>query len=288
MRLNMNRYLTLGILLIFVGTFCMSQIITYGPLIILGVVLNGLGILSMAKGSSIASDKSKAEIIDRINHFREEIKRAKEISGASESLKEIEVFENEFNEWADDFLKNVESRQIAKKKSEILLREKEIELSKKWRHVYEYLIEVIFHMSAAFNTKSTSAIEFIFSELPENLYSEEAESYRARLIFDDNNAWEIKFLIRRPYKCDEIPNVVISFFHGEHARQTSIYEKSTFLILSFEADKKRIILAKDDPNLYIGDLKDSYSIEPNKYKDEIKELFKTLIEYQLISLQRMT
>ncbi len=285
----MNKYLALGIILIVVGTFCMSQVTTYGSLIILGVVLNGLGILSMTKGSSITSDKSKTEIIDRINHFREEIKRAKEKSGSSESLKGIEIYENEFNEWADDFLKNVESRQIAKKKSEILLREKEIKLSKQWRHIYEYLMEVIYHMIVAFNKKSTSMVEFIFSELPRNLFTEETESYRGCLIFDDNNAWTIKFQIKRPYKCDGIPSVVLNFFHGEHVGQR-VRERverfsSGFLLLSFNLDKKCIELHKIDSNLYVGDVKDSYSIERNKYKDEIKELFKTLIEYQLISLQ---
>lgn len=285
----MNRYLVLGIILIVAGTFCMSQLITYRSLIILGVVLNGLGILSMTKGSSIASDKSKTEIIDTINHFREEIKHAKEKSGSSESLKEIEIYENEFNEWADDFLKNVESKQIAKKKSEILLREKEIKLSKQWRHIYEYLMEVIYHMIVAFNKKSTSMIEFIFSELPRNLFTEEAESYRGLLIFDDNNAWAIEFQIKRPYKCDEIPNVVLKFFHGEHVGQRVIERveglPSEFLLLSFNLDEKCITLLKSNSNLYVGDVKDSYSIERDKYKDEIKELFKTLIEYQLISLR---
>lgn len=207
----MNRYVILGILFVVVGTFLMTQIVTDERLIILGVILNGFGILFMTKGSSIGSNMAKEEIIDGINHFRQEIQAVKQKTAEGESLQKIDALENEFNEWAADFLMNFEARQVAKKKSAILLNEKEIQLSKQWKHIYEYLLNTIQNMVLAYNEKSESRIEFNLPAIPINLFNKEAESYRGWLIFDDNNAWVITLQIVRPYNRDEIPNVVINF-----------------------------------------------------------------------------
>ena len=59
---------------------------------------------------------------------------------------------------------------------------------------------------------------------------------------------------------------------------------STFLLLSVDLDKKRIEPHKSALNQYVGDIWESYSIESKNYKDEIKELLKTLVEHQLVSL----
>lgn len=58
-----------------------------------------------------------------------------------------------------------------------------------------------------------------------------------------------------------------------------------FLFLDFFLAKKYISVNKYNAELYITvDIKEQYSIEPDKYKDEIKQLVKTLIEHQLVSL----
>lgn len=263
----------------------MTQIITDKRLLILGALLNGIGILMITKGSSIGSQKDKTEIIDKINNFREEIDLVKGTVHESEPLKKIEVIENEFDKWAEDFIKDFESKQIAKRKTEILLNEKEVNLSRQWRHIYQYFLEVIQSTLLALNKKSSTTIEFTLPEIPKNLFNKEAESYVGRITFDDNNIWKIRLHIKKPYEKDDIPIIVIDLFRGEAARKyaETLTRSTTFLILILHLDKKNITPDKSIQNLYVGDLKSSYSIEPDKYKDEIKQLVRTLIEYQLIT-----
>jgi hypothetical protein len=105
-------------------------------------VTNGLGLFALTAGSLLSSRKDKADIMDKIKRFREEIIAAKNAMPIGESAREVEKIENEFSEWAEGFIGEIEGKVVERQITDILLKETEINLSKKWRHLYHYVFEV--------------------------------------------------------------------------------------------------------------------------------------------------
>lgn len=287
---TMNRYVIIGIVAIAIGTIVMTGLAQKPAWMIVGGVINGLGLFVMTAGSLISGRKDKAEIMDRIRGFREEIGAVKKAIPIGESLEAVERIENEFSEWAGTFVTNLESKIIKRQKGDILLRESEINLNRKWRHVYEYVIETLRQMLTAYNQKADNKIEFTIPDLPSDLFGEEAQSFRSIIAFDHGSAWAITLQIVRPYKKEEIPNIVVRFYRSESSDQSAKTlaqvggGRCLFLILSTDPTEERIKLNTDRSDMQIGDIKTYYSIKASDYKSDLRELLTTLIEYQLVSL----
>jgi hypothetical protein len=289
----LNIYMSIGIFTIALGTFLMSQMIDNKNLIILGAITNTIGLFLMTKGSLISSKKDKSEIIEKIKGFREEIllvKNTESSNESNESLDKIGKIESEFNEWADNFLGDIESRKVEQLKSDILIKEKEINLSKKWRHIYQYFFETIKQMLSAYNEKAKIKIEFTLPELPDSLFDKEAESFKSVIIFDDINAWTITLSILKPLKEDVIPNIVMYFFSVESAGNNvreylSRGYGGKLIVLVFDAKDESFRVHWGDSNFHIRNIETTYSISMDGYKTSIKELVKALIEFQIINLK---
>ncbi|MEK7749498.1 MAG: hypothetical protein AAB277_00795, partial [Planctomycetota bacterium] len=232
----------IGIFAIALGTLFMTQIIQNEKLIVIGGIINAVGLFLMTKGSLVSSKKDKSEIIEKIKGFREEMTIMKGAITNKDSLNEIGKIELEFNEWAETFVGNIESKKVEQEKSEILLKEKEINLSKKWRHIYQYAFELIQQMLTAYNQKAKNKIEFILPELPYNLFDKEAESFKSSIIFSDTTAWTITLQITKPYKEDTIPSIWIGFYFvkspGNNVRKVAekYFYADKHLSLSFDLE----------------------------------------------------
>jgi hypothetical protein len=143
-------------------------------------------------------------------------------------------------------------------------------------------------MLTAYNEQADNKLEFTIPEIPFNLFGEEAKSFKSIIAFNNDNAWAINLQIIRPYKKEKIPNIVVNFvpsFSGESAKEMA--QKGvhgTFLLLRLNPENEYIEPTTSELNMHIGNLKDYYSIKLSDYKSSIRELFTTIIEYQLISL----
>jgi hypothetical protein len=268
----------------------MTQIIENGSLIVLGAIINAAGLFLMTKGSLVSSKKDKSDIIDKLKGFREEMTVIKGTITNKESLSILKNIEQEFNEWAETFVGNIESKKVEQQKSDILLKEKELNLSRQWRHIYQYIFEVIQQMLTAYNQKTKNKIDFILPELPYNLFGNEAELFKGSIIFGDSTGWTIVLSITKPYKEDEIPSMLIHFYFvessGKNVREA--VEKGhggKLLLLAFDPRRECLRTRQGDPNVYLGKIESEYSISVDKYKTSIKELFTALIEFQIVNLK---
>ncbi|MCE5251986.1 hypothetical protein LLG96_17420 [bacterium] len=286
----MNRYIYIGTFVIALGTLLMAQIFENEKLIVIGGIINAVGLFLMTKGSLISSKKDKSEIVEKIKGFREEMTEMKGTITNKESLNKIDKIEHEFNEWAEAFIGNIESKKVEHEKSEIILKEKEINLSKKWMHIYQYTFELIPQMLKAYNQKAKNKIEFIIPELPKNLFDKEVESFKSSIIFSESTAWTITLKIKKPYKEDKIPSIMINFHFvnspGENVRIVAERDfPKEFLFLSFDLKNKYFDIYENDSNINFGDIKSRYSISNDNYKNSIKDLFTALIEFQIVNLK---
>ena len=146
-------------------------------------------------------------------------------------------------------------------------------------------------MLTAYNERTDNKIEFTIPDIPFNLFGLEAESFKSIIAFDKNNAWAIDLQIVRPYKTEEIPNIILKFVRSESSgknakemAQANWGGVRSFLLLIADPKEERIKPNTSDLNMYVGNIKDYYSIKPSDYKSAMRELFTTLIEYQLVSL----
>lgn len=285
----MNRYIIIGIVVIAAGTIMMG--LTQQPeWMIAGGVINGFGLFVMAAGSLVSTRKDKIEILGKIQAFREEITTIKETASTEGTLKTVERVEDEFTEWAGAFISNLESKVIDQQKNNILLKENEISLSKKWRHIYVSVCEILRKILTAYNDRTDNKIEFTIPDIPFDLYGQEAKSYNGIIAFDNDNIWMITLRIIRPLKQEEIPNILVSFFHSESSGKSAkemVQENrgtGSFLLLDVDNKEELIRPHASDFNMRVGDIKESYSIKPSDYKSAIIELFTALIEHQLVDL----
>lgn len=285
---NMNKYTVFGIFVIALGTLLITGLFKHPILTVLGVIINAIGLLVMTIGSSISDKKDKSEIIEKISIFKEEINKIKKSSTNEEALNSVKKVENEFNEWAEEFVGNLESKSIKRQKDEILLKETEIDVSNKWRYIYQYVFEVIRQMLEAYNEKANKKIEFTIPALPINLFGEDAEALKCLIIFNENKVWRIGLGKVSPHKREKYtPTIDIRFFIGDKAIDHSQYNSSdsSSIFLHLDIEDEKISVNTLFLNILIGKLKNTYSIKANEYKESIKELFITLIEYELSNLK---
>lgn len=287
----MNRYVIIGIVAIATGTIVMTGLSQKPAWMIFGGVINGLGLFIMTAGTLISSRKDKAEIMDRIRGFRDEIGEVKKAMPNGESLDAVERIENELSEWAETFVTNIDSKIVERQKGDILVKENEINISRKWRPVYEYFFETLRQMLTAYNQKADNKIEFTIPYLPSNIFSEESKSFSSIIVFNHCSAWAISLKIEKPLKNEVIPNINIYFYHSESAGESakSLAQENMrgyvgFLILATDPKEERIQPIVSDSNTHVGDLNTFYSIKPSEFKSAIRDLLTILIEYHLVSL----
>ena len=284
----MNIYLSIGIIAITLGTILMTQIIGDGKLVVLGAIIYALGLFWMTKGSLFSSKKDQSELIEKFNEFKEELAAIKGEVMNKDSLDKIEKIEHEFDEWAETFVRNIEGRKVEREKNKILLKEKEINLSKKWRHIYQYAFELIKQILTAYYKKAKDNIAVLLPELPHNLFGKEAKSFKGSVVFSESAAWVIRLVTGElEILEDSIPIIMIYFYFakspGENVRE--LVEKEGYtgkvVILSFDLENESLNLMNSDRDLKIAN---RYSISADNYKNSLKDLFTALIEFQIINL----
>ena len=104
----MNRYVIIGIAAIAIGTIVMTGFAQNPAWMIFGGIINGLGLFVMTGGTLFSSRKDKAEILEKILGFREEIGAVKKAIPDGESRDAVEKIETEFSEWAGTLLTNMD------------------------------------------------------------------------------------------------------------------------------------------------------------------------------------
>ena len=202
-------YIIIGSLLTIVGYLL---ILIYGNrkiFIVCGIIINAIGLCFFAVGPMIGANKDKAEIIEKIGEFRNEIGTIKKTITNEDSLKKIDKVENEFNQWADYFVRNIEGKKVEQKKANIILNEKEINLSNKWRYVYQCVFETIDNIGEAYNKRAKNKMEIKIPSLPYNLFSKESMLFKGMIFFSNDVVWTIELSIAKPYEEEKVPSINI-------------------------------------------------------------------------------
>lgn len=163
-------------------------------LIILGIIVIGSGTYLIYLGTDLTNKKSQKDIVKKIENTQSSIESLKNLARDDSLDIKIKNVETEFNEWADDFLKNIETKKLKIEKKKITTLESRIEESKKWLPGYKNFLDVIKKSLDAFNLKTKSNIKYNLPQIPNNIFINSEINYTGTIFFKNNIIWEIAII----------------------------------------------------------------------------------------------
>jgi len=270
----MNFYIIAGILLFSLGT----GMILYKFFIIVGIVLNALGTGMIVYGQHVKNKLESSEMSralqDKVDNVFKHIDEVRQEERDGGSAGKIEQIEQEFKDWASEFLKNREMRKIEFARTELNSVDAQLNVSKEWRPIYGYVLKTIESLVNAYNAQSGETIKVDFPPIPENLYSKEAKEYCGKVLFTNEIVWQIEFSSGEPPRKERPPSLSIDFMP-----KANLFLHSTLLISKLGENGISI-------NLWGPKVPTAEGIEGvfprDSYRDKLKTIMRLLFEAQLL------
>ena len=272
----MNFYIMVGIILIAFGT----GIMVYGLSIIIGILLNAFGTGIMVYGQLVKSrvDNSEVsrELQGKVDNVLKRIDEIREEEKDEASARKINRIEQEFKDWAAEFLKNRELKKVQLARTELDSVDAQLRVSNEWRPIFEYILQSIDSLARAYNAESGESVKIDFPPIPPNLYSDEASNYGGKVIFPNKVIWDIEFLSIKPPRERHPPSMHILF---QKIEENENLRPSFFTIQYFDGKSFHAILG--GPSLPTAEgIEGVYPLD--SYRDSIKTIMRRLFEAQLL------
>ncbi len=270
----MNFYIIIGLLV-----FALGGLMAYSFSIIAGILLNALGTGMIVYGQHVKSKGDSAEMSralqDKVDNVLKRIDEVQEGEKDEASAVKISQIEQEFKDWAVEFLNNRELKKVELARTELDLVDNQLKVSNEWKPIYYYVLNTIESLAHAYNAESGETIKVNFPPLPPNLFSEEARNYGGEIIFPNNAVWHIKFSSWDPPRKEHAPSMIIGFSMGG---SRSNYD-SVLLISRLAGNMLNINL--DGPNVPTADgIEDVFPFD--SYRETLKTIIRRLFEAQLL------
>lgn len=271
----MNVYIIVGILFYALGT----AMIGYGFYIIVGILLYAFGTAMIVYGQYVKNKVDSAKVSqvlqDKVDDVLKRIDEVREGEKDEASDRNISQIEQEFKNWAADFLKNRERRKVELARTELNSVDVQLRVSDKWRPIFEYVIKTIESLAHAYNIESGKIIKVNFPPLPPNLYSEAATNYDGEVVFPNKVLWSVVFLSIKPPRKNHPPSMYISFTReGDRG-----YLRSYIEIADFDKNTFRITLNGQNVPTTEG-IEGIYPFD--SYRESLKTIMQRLFEAQLL------
>lgn len=271
----MNIYIIAGIMIFALGTGMM----VYGFSIIVGIMLNAFGTGMIVYGQYVKNKFDSAEVSRVLQEkVGDALKRIDEVRVGEKdeiSAGKIQQIEEEFKNWAAEFLKDRERKKVELARSKLDSIDMQLKVSNKWRPIFEYVLTTIESLAHAYNTQSGETIKVDFPPLPPNLYSEAASKYGGEVIFPNKVVWSIAFLYGEPPRKEDPPSMYVEFkLEGDRR-----YLNSYLSIKDF--DEKSFGTYLTGPNVPTAEgIGGIYPFE--SYRESLKSIMRRLFEAQLL------
>lgn len=271
----MNFYIIIGLLV-----FALGGLMVYSFSIIVGIMLNALGTGIIVYGQQVKSKGDSAEVSrvlqDKIDNVVRRIDEVREGEKNEASDGKIGQIEQEFKDWAAEFLKNREIRKVELARSELDSVDNQLKVSNEWKPIYEYVLKTIESLVQAYNAESGETIKVNFPPLPPNLFSEEAINYVGKIAFLNKVVWHIKFSSsNNPPRKGDAPWMIIGFsMEGEP------FKYNSHLMIS-RLGGNMLNINLDGPNVPTAEGVEGY-FPIDSYRDSLKTIMFHLFEAQLL------
>jgi len=271
----MNFFITAGILLIALGTGLM----VYGFSIIVGILLNAIGTGIMIYGqlvrSKVDNDEVSRVLQDKVDNVLKRIDEIREGEKDEESAGKVNQIEQEFKNWASEFMKNREIKKVEIARSGLDLVDKQLKVSNEWKPIYEYVLNTIESLSHAYNAESGETIKVNFPPLPPNLFSKEARNYGGKVAFPNKVEWHIKFASSVLPRKNDSPKMIIGF-----SMEKNRYNYDSLLMIS-SIGENLLNINLEGPSVPTAEnIEGMYPLD--SYRESLKTILRRLFEAQLL------
>jgi hypothetical protein len=181
----MNTHIIVGVLLVALGT---------------GVMIYGQW--TKSKADSTALETKVDGVLQRIDSIR---------SGTTDPTKEAELaqVEDDFTQWATDFLRNREQKRIALQRSGLASVEEELRVSAQWRPIYQYVLDTVTNLARAYSAATNEPVVVSLPPLPDNFYGTRISDYGGKVAFPNKIVWHVGFRSDERARADQGPNMLI-------------------------------------------------------------------------------
>jgi hypothetical protein len=198
----------------------------------------------------------------------------------------IETVENEFHQWADEFIKNKESKKLLIKKQKISLTESRIKKSNTWLPGFQAFIDFTKNSIIAYNAKSKSNIQYDLPTIPNDIFIKSGNSYFGSVIFKNDVIWEIAFYPPNELDQDYSPTLHLNIYNS------NVLDKEYGDRFSATTDQLLIFTHGNSPlTLHRGMINDRFDLSyiKKEYKlttaiETLSELAIDIFEAQLLQL----
>ncbi|HAF16298.1 MAG TPA: hypothetical protein DCK99_21890 [Blastocatellia bacterium] len=116
-----------------------------------------------------------------------------------EAEKKLSNIEQDFSQWASDFIKNRDLKKLDLERQKLDARSKELEISKKYRPLLQYTIDVLKRVLQAYNATASAAFDIRLSDLPNNLYAVDTTVCEIGTVeFGSGVKWHVYVIVNKP------------------------------------------------------------------------------------------
>lgn len=237
--------------------------------IILGIVVVGIGTLIIYVGGNRDSQSSQNEITAKINETQKKIDNLKFESNDKEKVSQIE---NEFHEWANDFVENKDKKRIFVEKKQLENKESRIKFNELYRPHFLLFLETTKNIIDAYNAKTGEKISYRISSLPMNIFDPNVEKYKAQLIFNADVIWNIE-LKPAGVLSDNIMTTFQILITDKNGREIDLFAL-------YPTENKVLVVKIFNSRFNFNNIPNDFLLEDVAYKN----IAKTFIESQLLQL----
>ncbi len=243
--------------------------------IIIGIIVIGIGTLLIYYGSGKNDRQSQQEITDKIEDTQRKIEQLK--SNSNVNQEDLVIVENEFANWAKDFVESKEHKKLELEKSVLGEKESRLKLNSLWKPQLNGFLQETKNLILAYNSNTGDSINFEIPDLPENIFLSKTDQYKAKIIFRPDVRWEISIAPAGEYS----QNAMIDFRIEIYNDTLDKYESKTEF-LAFVLNIKRIqIVTIKNSRLNLKNIAETFEFSDNI----LQEIARTLIENQLLQIK---
>jgi hypothetical protein len=200
----------------------------------LGVAFGAASLLFLYLANQKSNEDTAQIVTDKVNKFLERIDTveknvaiqpasspkgdsaaaAEATSARREAQQKLADIQNDFSQWAADFVKNRDLKKVELDRAKLETRGTEIQISKDYRPLFQHAVDTLRGIIDAYNKKAGTNFKVQLSDLPANLYIPDNLLCEIGVVdFGDDVRWRVYVYANKPAAADNPPFFNIDIQH---------------------------------------------------------------------------
>jgi hypothetical protein len=253
-------------------------------------LVSSLSLIAGATLLAIGSFKTDNRVIESINDFNQRLNIIINDTTINLDLDSLYTIENEFNIWAQNFVKDKEIKKVNLKKSELNQLEEKLKINNEWIEFYNFFISKIESIVTAYNNYSDEKINLTVNyDHLTNIFDEDLiDSTLISVNFHDSVIWKICIHDQTVKTSTTIPEIRINLTYNRKVLPKDIVTIIFIPDISFfniEYVGSLLIFCIKNNNEFIEIVPRNNPL--NSYESYLGDYLTRIFEYQILILDQL-